>query len=81
MDALDELEKRAEDLLTLLGALREENGRMKTALLALAREKTRIEEELSLSREEIAREKKLREEALRRVESLLRKIREHDSVG
>lgn len=81
MDALDELEKRADDLIERFKALNEVNGRMKTALLAFAREKALLTEENARLRDELARERALREEVLRRVESLLRKVREHDSVG
>lgn len=81
MEALELLNTRVDELLARMNLLLMENARLQTELSDAMREKTVLAEEnhnLHVSLENLDG---LRAEALRRIESLLIKIRDHESVG
>ncbi|MBE6441424.1 MAG: cell division protein ZapB [Desulfovibrio sp.] len=80
MELLEQLESRVESLLTGLGRLRAENARISAEAAAVAAEKASLEEENRRLRETLENEETLRAEARKRIDALLRKIQEHDSV-
>lgn len=73
MELLDLLEQRVDSLLGEALALRAENRRLREETAA-ARHK---DEEIRALRDEAARERQVREQALARVDSLLRRIQSH----
>lgn len=73
MELLDLLEQRVESLLDGMTALRAENRRLREELAA-ARHK---DEEICALRDEVARERQVREQALARVDALLSRIKSH----
>lgn len=80
MELLEQLEIRVAELLATLDRLRAENSRAQSAISALDMEKTALEEENRRLHAALERGEELRREALRRIDGLLRKIQEHDSV-
>lgn len=80
MELLEQLESQIEALLARLDRLKAENARMSAEYASVETEKATLEEENHKLREALEREETLRTEALGRVDSLLRKIQEHDSV-
>lgn len=81
MEALDQLETRVNELLARLDMLRMDNARLQTELAEISREKQNLADENHNLHASLAHAEGLRAEALRRVESLLLKIQEHESVG
>lgn len=81
MEALEQLEACVDDMLARQDKLKRENLRLQTEISSLAQEKAVLEEKNHSLHAMLAQQDKLRAEALQRIESLLRKIQDHDSVG
>lgn len=81
MDLLEQLEAKVDELLARQEALSLSNGRLLAEIDALNREKTDLADKNNNLHALLEQERNLRAEALRRVENLLLKIQEHDSVG
>lgn len=81
MEALERLEASIDSLLTCVDNLRQENGRLREELAALAQDRQNLAEENTTLRQNLENELRLREEALSRVESLIRKVRDFDCTG
>lgn len=73
MELLDLLERRVESLLDEGAALRAENRRLREEVAAGQHK----DEEIRVLRDEVAQEKQVREQALMRVDALLRRIQSH----
>lgn len=73
MELLDLLEQRVESLLGEAAALRAENRRLREELAAGQHK----DEEICALQDEVTREKQVREQALARVDALLRRIQSH----
>lgn len=80
MELLDRLEQRINDLLAKLNDFKSENTRLRDTLSNMALEKSALEEENRKLHESLAQRDALREEAVRRIDALLCRIEEHDSV-
>lgn len=81
MDALDQLEACVNELLARLDLIKTENTRLQAEIAQLAREKQDLAAENTRIHDSLAQSENSRLEALRRVDLLLQKIREHESVG
>lgn len=81
MEMLERLETCVDDLLTRQEILKRENSRLQSELSSLTQENAALEEKNHSLHEMLAQHEKLRAEARERIESLLRKIQDHDSVG
>ena len=77
MELLDLLEQRVESLLDEAAALRVENRRLREEVAAGQHK----DEEIRALRDEVAQEKQVREQALTRVDALLRRIQSHLEDG
>lgn len=80
MEVLEQLEIRVADLLARLDALRAECAQATSSLAAAVQQRQALEQENSRLTQAVARSEERRKEALRRLDALLRKIQEHDSV-
>lgn len=80
MELLEQLETHIAALLGRLDRLKEDNERAHAASLLAAGEKNLLEEENRKLRASLEKEERLRVEALKRIDALLRKIQEHDSI-
>lgn len=80
MELLEQLEARVAELLARLDRLRAENAHLRAELSAQGVESSGLEEENQRLHDSLAREEGRRAEALQRIDALLRKIQEHDSV-
>ena len=80
MELLEQLEARVAELLARLDRLRAENAHLRAELSALGVESSGLEEENRRLHDSLAREEGLRVVAPQRIDALLRKIQEHDSV-
>ncbi len=77
MELLDLLEQRVGSLLDEVAALRVENRRLREEVAAGQHK----DEEIRALRDEVAQEKQVREQALTRVDALLRRIQSHLEDG
>lgn len=80
MENLEQLEKSIDGLLHRLGELKNEIIRLNEEVASLNREKAVLEEQNQTLHDTICKEENLRTEAMTRIDSLLRKIRDHDNV-
>ena len=80
MEAFAKLESHITELLTRLDTLKAENARLRAEAENSVMGRTALEEENRRLTAALAQEESLRNEVLRRVDSLLQKIQEHDSV-
>lgn len=80
MELLEQLEARVTELLARLDRLKAENAHLRAELSALGMEKSGLEEENQRLHDALAREEGHRAEALQRIDALLRRVQEHDSV-
>ena len=80
MELLEQLESQVEALLARLDRLKAENARINAESAAVAAENEALDKENQKLREALENEEKLRTEALNRIDALLRRIQEHDSV-
>ena len=80
MEAFAKLETHIAELLTRLDTLKAENARLRAEAENSAAGRTALEEENRRLTAALAQEESLRNEVLRRVDNLLQKIQEHDSV-
>ena len=80
MEAFAKLESHITELLTRLDTLKAENARLRAEAEHTVAGRTALEEENRRLTAALAQEESLRNEVLRRVDSLLQKIQEHDSV-
>lgn len=80
MELLEQLESRVTELLDKLDRLEAENVRLRSESSAVVAEKAVLEEENRKLRDALTQEEHLRVEALKRIDALLRRIQEHDSV-
>ena len=80
MEAFAKLESHITELLTRLDTLKAENARLRAEAENVATGRTALEEENRRLTAALAQEESLRNEVLQRVDSLLQKIQEHDSV-
>lgn len=80
MEAVERLEILIRQLLAQHKLLREENERLGKEISVLSREKNVLEEENRNLHESLALQEVLRVEALRRIDGLLRKIRDYEKV-
>lgn len=80
MEVLEQLETCVDGLLERLDFLKRENTRLQNGLDELVREKAELEEKNHSLHAMLAQEESARAEALGRIDALLRKIQEHDSV-
>ena len=77
MELLEQLEAQIAEL---LDRLRAENTRLHAEASAIVAEKAVLEEENRKLHDSLAQEENLRVEALKRIDALLHRIQEHDSV-
>ena len=77
MELLEQLEAQVAEL---LARLRAENTRLHAEASAIVAEKAVLEEENRKLHDSLAQEENLRVEALKRIDALLHRIQEHDSV-
>lgn len=80
MELLEQLESQVEALLAQLGRLKAENARIRAESADAAAQNDALDEENQKLREALENEEKLRTEALNRIDALLRRIQEHNSV-
>ena len=80
MELLEQLESQVEALLARLDRLKAENARISAESAAVAAQIDALDQENQKLREALENEETLRTEALNRIDALLRRIREHDSV-
>lgn len=80
MEILEQLEIRVAELLGRLDILKSESALARQAADGMAEEKAALEEENRRLRAALESGEELRREALRRLDDLLRKIQEHDSL-
>lgn len=80
MELLGRLEAQVDWLLQELGRLRAENARSRAALSALQAELAELGDAKMKLQDLLAREEAIRIDALKRIDALLRRIQEHDSV-
>ena len=80
MELLEQLESQVEALLARLDRLKAENAKINAEYAALAAENEALDMDNQKLREALENEEKLRTEALNRIDALLRRIQEHDSV-
>lgn len=80
MELLEQLEAHVIELLARLDRLRAENQRLRGELSAQSVKSAGLEEENCRLHDSLAREEGRRIEALQRIDALLHKIQEHDSV-
>ncbi|WP_022655213.1 cell division protein ZapB [uncultured Desulfovibrio sp.] len=80
MELLEQLESRVTELLDRLDRLAAENVRLRAESSAIVAEKAVLEEENRKLHDALTQEEHLRVEALKRIDALLRRIQEHDSV-
>lgn len=80
MELLEQLESHIMALLARLDRLQAENTRIRAESSAIVAEKAVLEEENHKLHESFAKEEALRTEALKRIDALLRRIQEHDSI-
>lgn len=81
MELLGRLEAQVDWLLQELNHLRAENARSRAELSALQAELAELGDAKTKLQDLLAREEALRTEALKRIDALLRRIQEHDSVA
>ena len=80
MELLEQLESQVEALLDRLDRLKEENAKISAESATMASENEALDMENQKLREALENEETLRTEALNRIDALLRRIQEHDSV-
>ena len=80
MEAFTKLETQITELLTRLDTLKAENTRLRAEADNVTAGRAALEEENRRLTAALAQEESLRNEVLQRVDNLLRKIQEHDSV-
>ncbi len=80
MELLEQLESQVEALLARLDRLKVENAKISAEYAAFAAENEALDMNNQKLREALENEEKLRTEALNRIDALLRRIQEHDSV-
>ncbi|MDR0816244.1 MAG: cell division protein ZapB [Desulfovibrio sp.] len=80
MEIFEQLEKRITGLLTRFDNLKAENARFRAEVAEAAAKKTELEEENRTLRASLAQAGNTRAEALKRLDDLLRKIDEHESI-
>ena len=80
MELLEQLESQVEALLARLDRLKAENAKINAEYAALAAENEALDMDNQKLREALENEETLRTEALNRIDALLRRIQEHDSV-
>ena len=80
MELLEQLESQVEALLARLDRLKAENAKINAEYAALAAENEALDMDNQKLREALETDEKLRTEALNRIDALLRRIQEHDSV-
>ena len=80
MELLEQLESQVEALLARLDRLKAENANIISESADVAARNDALDEENQQLREALENEEKLRTEALNRIDALLRRIQEHDSV-
>jgi cell division protein ZapB len=80
MEVLDQLESQVMLLLDKYKRLKEEHARLQAQLTLLQEEKTALAEENGKLGMSLEKEGQLRSEARTRIDALLRKIEEHDSI-
>lgn len=77
MEILDALERKVTELLNEVAALRERNAELEAGLTAGRDESA----EIARLEEALRRERELREDVLKRVSTLVRRLDEQDSAG
>lgn len=80
MELLEQLESQIEVLLARIDRLEAENARIRAEHTSIEAGKSILEEENHKLYEALEHEETLRTNALGRIDSLLRKIQEHDRV-
>lgn len=80
MELLERLEQRISDILAKLNDFKSENTHLRDTLSNMALEKSALEEENHKLHESLAQRDALREEAVKRIDTLLCRIEEHDSI-
>ena len=80
MELLEQLESQVEALLARLDRLKAENAKISAESADVAARNDALDEENQKLREALENEETLRTEALNRIDALLRRIQEHDSV-
>lgn len=80
MELLERLETQVDGLLQQMVRLRAENSQVRAKLAALEAEKASLEAAGQKLQDLLAQEESRRVEALKRIDALLRRIQEHDSV-
>ncbi|MDO5483939.1 MAG: cell division protein ZapB [Desulfovibrionaceae bacterium] len=80
MELLERLEAQVDRLLQQMDSLRAENARICEELAALKAEKAELEAARQKLQDLLTREETRRVEALKRLDALLRRIQEYDSV-
>lgn len=81
MEALDRLEDIVNNLLGRLDALKAENSELKAQIENLAGCKADLEAQNRLLNDALAVKEHAVNEVLARIDSLMRRIEEHDNVG
>ncbi|MDR1776239.1 MAG: cell division protein ZapB [Desulfovibrio sp.] len=80
MEALEKLEQRIPQLLADLDNLKAENSRIRAEAIAEGARAAELEEQNRRLHASLAQEENARNEALKRLDALLRKIEEHESI-
>ncbi|MDR2573418.1 MAG: cell division protein ZapB [Desulfovibrio sp.] len=80
MEILDKLEQRITELLAAFDGLKAENARIRAEATTTGAGMRELEEENRRLRASLAQEEGRRSEAVKRLDALLRKIEEHESI-
>ena len=80
MEILDKLEQRITELLAAFARLKAENARIRAEATTAGAGMRELEEENRRLRASLAQEEGRRSEAVKRLDALLRKIEEHESI-
>ena len=81
MEALDRLEEIVNNLLGRLDALKAENSELKAQIENLATSKSELEAQNRMLNDSLAVKDQAANDVLARIDSLMRRIEEHDNVG
>ncbi|GFH62324.1 MAG: conserved hypothetical protein [Candidatus Desulfovibrio kirbyi] len=80
MENLEQLESHITAFLEKFDRIKAENVRFRVDISVATAEKSKLEEENRKLRDSLAGEESKRNEAVKRIDALLRKVQEHDSV-
>ena len=81
MEKLDRLEESVDRLLGVLRYLKEENAHLQDQLAQFDQEKSVLEKENESLKTAMLESERLLETLLQRIDNLLEKVIEHDSIG